>query len=281
MTTFVFANNVSTTLATAISPSTTSITLASSAHLPASIPAGDYFVLTLSDAATRSNFEVVYATAVSGATLTVLRGQEGTAALSWLVGDYAFSPVTAGQMASFGAGGVTSFNTRLGAVTLSSADVTGALGYTPYSNAGGTVSGNVAATGTIQATSTFYSGGTTAILATGPATTGVSGTVYLRPHGYSDSTAQVTVNATGTLQANPTAPVPSSGVPSFGFVSDGAYGGGMGMISGTANWGWWVDASNNLIFGYGTSGGALTPVFGISSAGNVIAQGTIQGGTTP
>ncbi len=34
-----------------------------------------------------------------------------------------------------GGGGVTSFNTRTGAVTLSSGDVTGALGFTPYSNA--------------------------------------------------------------------------------------------------------------------------------------------------
>lgn len=35
---------------------------------------------------------------------------------------------------SAGSSGVTSFNTRTGAVTLSSADVTGALGYTPYNS---------------------------------------------------------------------------------------------------------------------------------------------------
>lgn len=38
---------------------------------------------------------------------------------------------------------VTSFNGRTGGVTLSSADVTGALGYTPLSTGGGTVSGNL------------------------------------------------------------------------------------------------------------------------------------------
>jgi hypothetical protein len=38
-------------------------------------------------------------------------------------------------------GGVTSFNTRTGAVTLTSGDVTGALGYTPLSLAGGTMTG--------------------------------------------------------------------------------------------------------------------------------------------
>ncbi|HMZ14143.1 MAG TPA: hypothetical protein PLS04_08445, partial [Mycobacterium sp.] len=44
------------------------------------------------------------------------------------------SPNSAGQLvisSSGSAGGVTSFNTRTGAVTLSSADVTGALGYAP------------------------------------------------------------------------------------------------------------------------------------------------------
>lgn len=51
---------------------------------------------------------------------------------------------------SAAASGVTTFNTRSGAVTLSSSDVTGALGYTPLSNAtnylplaGGTLSGDV------------------------------------------------------------------------------------------------------------------------------------------
>ena len=104
MTSYVFANNINTTLSAGISGSATSITLASSINLPASIPVGKYFVITLSDAATRSNFEIVYATAISGSTLTVLRAQEGTVALSWLAGDYAYSPPTAGQMESFGGG---------------------------------------------------------------------------------------------------------------------------------------------------------------------------------
>ncbi|MHA3054668.1 hypothetical protein [Acinetobacter sp. ANC 4633] len=36
--------------------------------------------------ATKSVFEVCYVTAISGNTLTVLRGQEGTTAQSWLAG---------------------------------------------------------------------------------------------------------------------------------------------------------------------------------------------------
>jgi hypothetical protein len=102
MTIFTFANNINTTLAGAASPSATTITLASTANLPASIPAGEVLVITLNDVATRQNFEIVYATARTGATLTVARAQEGTSALAWLTGDYAFSPPTAGQQASFG-----------------------------------------------------------------------------------------------------------------------------------------------------------------------------------
>ncbi|CDY79490.1 hypothetical protein BGLT_02271 [Caballeronia glathei] len=100
---FTFANNISTTLAGAVAPSDTSLTLSSSAGLPASIPAGMSLVITLNDQATRDNFEVIYAGAVSGATLSNLsRGQEGTSALAWLTGDFAFSGPTAGQQQSFG-----------------------------------------------------------------------------------------------------------------------------------------------------------------------------------
>lgn len=103
MTTFIFANNVNTTLAGPVSNSATSFTLSSTANLPASIPAGSVLVLTMNDVATRQNFEIVYATAITGATVSgLLRGQEGTPALAWLTGDFAYSPPTAGQQASFG-----------------------------------------------------------------------------------------------------------------------------------------------------------------------------------
>lgn len=99
---FIFANNVNTTLAGAVSTSATTITLSSSANLPTSIPSGYVLALTFNDAATRNNYEVVYVTAITGATVTVLRAQEGTAALAWLVGDYAYSGPTAGQQSNFG-----------------------------------------------------------------------------------------------------------------------------------------------------------------------------------
>lgn len=95
---FTFANNVNTTLAGAItSAGQTSIVLASSANLP-TLSGGNVMPLVLTDQATRSKFEIVYVTAISGATLTVIRGQEGTAALTWLIGDYAYAAETAGVL---------------------------------------------------------------------------------------------------------------------------------------------------------------------------------------
>jgi hypothetical protein len=102
MSLFVFANNARTTLATAIGPSATTITLATGTGALFPNPgAGQQFTLTLNDAETGLIDEICYCTARSGDNLTVLRGQEGTAALSWNVGDLASNYFTAGTAASF------------------------------------------------------------------------------------------------------------------------------------------------------------------------------------
>jgi hypothetical protein len=80
------------------------LTLSSSTGLPASIPSGLSMALTLRDAATRLVTEIVYATAISDTTLTVVRAQEGTAAAAWATGDYAYSGPTAGQMTTVNMG---------------------------------------------------------------------------------------------------------------------------------------------------------------------------------
>jgi len=98
---FVFANNVSTTIAATLTSTATTITLASSANFP-TIPAGSTWAVTLNDRATQAIFEIVYVIAPpSGANLTVLRGQEGTAARAWSVGDYAYAADTAGVLNTF------------------------------------------------------------------------------------------------------------------------------------------------------------------------------------
>jgi hypothetical protein len=103
-------------------------------------------------------------------------------------------------------GGVTSFNTRTGAITLSSGDVTGALGFTPYnatnpsgytSNTGtvtsvggtGTVSG-LTLTGTVTGSGNLTLGGTLS-LTSGQVTTALGFTPYnsTNPSGYITSSA--------------------------------------------------------------------------------------------
>ena len=94
MTQYIFANNVNTSLFAAITSTATSLTLLSATNLP-TLAAGQIMPLTLNDKATRTIFEIVYVTAISGTNLTVIRGQEGTAAQNWNAGDYAFSTQTA------------------------------------------------------------------------------------------------------------------------------------------------------------------------------------------
>jgi hypothetical protein len=101
MATFVFANNASTTLASAASSSATTLILASATNFPSSIPAGQVLAITLNNAATRQVFEICYATAISGTSVTVTRAQEGTSAQNWGIGDFAFCGVTAGMLGNY------------------------------------------------------------------------------------------------------------------------------------------------------------------------------------
>src|ERR1700724_2481804 len=94
-----YKNNLSTTLAGAISNVATAANLQSGAgaQFP-SLANGEYIVLTLVDAATGLLNEIVQCTGVSGDTITIVRAQEGTVALNWLAGDIVVNDVTAGQM---------------------------------------------------------------------------------------------------------------------------------------------------------------------------------------
>lgn len=98
MSKYLLTNNVDTTLNGSITNTATTITLSSAANLPSSIPGGTYFAVTLNDAATELVFEICYATAVSGANLTVIRGQEGTTAQAWSSGDFVYAAATAGYL---------------------------------------------------------------------------------------------------------------------------------------------------------------------------------------
>ena len=102
MTTLLFANNEGSTLAGAITSTAVTLNLQSGGGAGMPNPtAGQYFVLTLTDAATGLLNEIVWVTARSGDTLTIARAQEGTTALAWNAGDLANMYITAGMLAQF------------------------------------------------------------------------------------------------------------------------------------------------------------------------------------
>lgn len=99
---FLFANNAQSTLAASISAGATTVTLAAgTGTLFPSPGAGQQFALTFISAITGIPGEIVYCTARSADTLTIMRGQEGTTAQSWNVNDLAANFITSGQAAQF------------------------------------------------------------------------------------------------------------------------------------------------------------------------------------
>jgi len=81
-----FTNNASTTVATGINASATSLTVASASAFPQLSGAADYCYLTIQQA-TGTVREVVKATALSSNTFTIVRAQDDTSAGTWSVDD--------------------------------------------------------------------------------------------------------------------------------------------------------------------------------------------------
>lgn len=95
---FLNANNATTTLAGSISNSATTLNVAAGTGVRFPAPsAGEYFVMTLRDAATSILNEIVWVTNVTGDTMTVIRAREGTTALAWAANDLADQLWTSGQ----------------------------------------------------------------------------------------------------------------------------------------------------------------------------------------
>lgn len=101
MPSLLFANNATTTLASVLSGSATSCDVASgTGALFPSPSGGSYFMMTFTDAATGLINEIVKVTARTGDTMTIVRGQEGTVAVAWGIGDTAANLWTGGQAAT-------------------------------------------------------------------------------------------------------------------------------------------------------------------------------------
>ena len=96
MATILFLNNYQTTLGAALSSTATTMTVSSTTGLPSSLASGQFIPMTLTPASNPgSAYEIVYVTGISGSSLTITRGQEGTSALNWNTGDILFSTNTA------------------------------------------------------------------------------------------------------------------------------------------------------------------------------------------
>ena len=96
---FIAADFVQTTLSAAATSTDTSLSITSATGIPALVD-GQALPITLINAATQKVYEICYITAISGTTITVLRGQEGTVAQSWSIGDLVKSCRTSGTTGS-------------------------------------------------------------------------------------------------------------------------------------------------------------------------------------
>jgi hypothetical protein len=285
----VVGNRAGTTLAAALSTSSTSVSLVSVAGFP-SIASGQFTPLVLSSVTTPANFEIVYITALSGTTATVERAQEGTAALAFNPGDLAQIQYTAGVLALQGQ--LTGTNDWVAPQTFSQ-PVTLSEGGTSTTPAAGDNSENIATTafctgrllnvqvfdtaGTFTYTPTTGTdrvrvtvigggGGGGGIAATGSGQFGVSGggqagafAVGLITSGFAGVT--ITVGAAGTGATGVAGGV-AGGTSSFGSIIECTGGAGGGSVA----------ASTGAVNAVGGSSG------GVATGGNILNINGLHGG---
>ena len=102
MTIYLFTNNAQTTLGQPLSLGATTCVLATGTGALFPNPAvGQSFTLTFNDAQTGVQSEIALCTARLGDVCTIVRGQEGTTAKNWVIGDLASNYFTAGAATSF------------------------------------------------------------------------------------------------------------------------------------------------------------------------------------
>ena len=124
-----YANNASAILGASVTAVATLLTLETGQGERFPMLTGvDYFYATLSDPSGR--IEIVRVSARAADTMTVVRGQDGTSALAWSAGDRLELRINRALLDALKADAKAS---------LISADITNALGYTPYNAATNTV----------------------------------------------------------------------------------------------------------------------------------------------
>jgi hypothetical protein len=151
---FVFANFYTTTLAASLSSTATTLSVSSTTGLP-TLSTGQAFPLVLTSAASPGSvYEVVYCTGISGSSLTIERGQEGTTAANWNAADIIFTTMTANTVLSNTGStltGGTLAGTTTNSGTISGGTVSGATLSGTTTNSG-TISGGTIANPTMTGT---------------------------------------------------------------------------------------------------------------------------------
>ena len=158
----VWANNASTTLASAISNSQTTITVAAGTGVEFPAPAaGQIAIATIED--TAGDIEVVWITGITGDVLTVSRGEEGTTPVAFASGSRIEQRPTAGTMQAFlqknGGDTMTNTTTLNGVLQLNSSGSIQGGEFTGYHRSGAGVT-----TGQIYVSSGTPMSGTSVIL---------------------------------------------------------------------------------------------------------------------
>lgn len=233
-----FTNNATATLAASLSTSSTSITVTTSqGALFPTLSAGDYFFATLINSS--NNIEIVKITARASDTLTAVRAQEGTTALTWNAADRLELRITKAVLENFAQ--LDSANTFAGATTFSAATtLSSAVTY-----GGVTLSNAVTGTGAM-------------VLAASPALTGVP-TAPTAASGTSTTQVATTAFANAAFQgAYPVgsiylnASVATNPATLFGFGTWVAFGAGRVPIG--------FDSGNALFSTVGNTGGSANSV---------------------
>jgi hypothetical protein len=97
-----YANNAYSTLASSTTTTATTLTVVNGSSFPNPVSGSQFFRMTITGASSPNTvIEIVYVTARSGNTLTVVRGREGTSGVAWSLNDLCANEATAGTYNQF------------------------------------------------------------------------------------------------------------------------------------------------------------------------------------